>query len=158
MAKFFYIEGHRALKTEKYCNKLSKQIFFFTKTTIFTLRQISLFPHFKALCVRGARYIHAGEIHKKKRPQNLILNSTALPILCYVHRFLNYHKNLILLTLYSMEGLVRDRYREMQIIMYTYMCNIIECLFKLLFFLEARKREISSRSPLQIFAYIGDIF
>ena len=64
-------------------------------------------------CVWGARYIHAGEIHKKKRPQNLILNSTALPILCYVHRFLNYHKNLILLTLYSMEGLVRDRYREM---------------------------------------------
>ena len=147
MAKFIYIEGHSALKTEKYCIKLSNK-FLSTKTLIFTLRQIALFPHFKALCVRGARYIHAGEIHKKKRPQNLILNSTALPILCYVHRFLNYHKNL---TLYSMEGLVRDRYREMQIIM----CNIIECIFKLLFFLEARKREISPRSPLQIFAYIG---
>ena len=111
-----FIEGHSALKTEKYCNKLSQQISFYKNNDFYSEANctFSVKPtYFKALCVGGARYIHAGEIHKKKRPQNLILNSTALPILCYVHRFLNYHKNLILLTLYSMEGLVRDRYREM---------------------------------------------
>ena len=53
-----------------------------SKNNNFRLAQIALFPDFRALW--GARYIHAGEIYKMKRPQksHLEFDCPAHIVLC----------------------------------------------------------------------------
>ena len=82
MAKFIYTEGHSALKTEKYCIKLSNK-FLSTKTLIFTLRQIALFPHFKALCMGGTVHTRRRNTQKETPPKShLEFDCPAHIVLC----------------------------------------------------------------------------